>query len=412
MSASAVDPHPSPPLEGEGGKPFNPTLTATLALLVMLGSLGIDIHVPSLHAVIGEFRADPLTAQQSLGLYAAGVSVAILVCGALSDSLGRRPVTLAALALFAAASAGAALAPGIGALIAARLLQGLCAGAVGVIAFAIVQGRFASAQAQRAIAVIFLLGTIEQIAAPVLGGWLQTTWGWRSVFWCLAAFGVALLALGWRVIDESLPAADRVPLRWRDISANYLRCLRHLPFMLMAGALGLSFGGFALYTGAASSYVLDILHLSETDFGWLFIPLALGMALGSLLAERLAQGVPARRLARIGFALMFAAALIGIGYAAWFTPAVPYATLPLFLYASGLGLVVPGMMVTILSIFPTMRGLAASMQGFVQVMLFAVFSGLLAPLVYDSAQALAWTHLGLLVAGALAWEAGWRRYHG
>jgi DHA1 family bicyclomycin/chloramphenicol resistance-like MFS transporter len=384
-------------------------LTATLALMVMLGSLGIDIQVPSLRAITDEFQADPLTAQQTLGLFAAGVSVAILLCGALSDALGRRPLTLAALALFIATSAVAALAPGLGVLIVARLLQGICAGAAGVIAFAVVQGTFAPTQAQRVIATLFMLGCVEQIAAPVLGGWLQTTLGWRSVFWFLAAFGSLLLALGWRSLDETLPAADRVPLRLGSMAGNYLRCARHLPFMLMAGALGLGMGGFALYTGAASAYVLNILQLSETDFAWVFVPLALGMALGSWVAGRCAHRVPVKRLVRIGFAVMAAAALASIGYTAWWTPAVPYATLPLLLYAFGIALATPGMMVTILSTFPRMRGLAASMQGFVQVLLFALIAGWLAPLLFHSAQALAWAHLGLLMAGALAWEAGWRR---
>jgi DHA1 family bicyclomycin/chloramphenicol resistance-like MFS transporter len=363
--------------------------------------------VPSLHAIAGELQADTLTAQQTLGLYAAGVSVAILLCGVLSDALGRRPVTLASLLLFAAASAWAALAPNIGLLIAARVAQGFCAGAGGVIAFAIVQDTFPSAAAQRTIAVIFMLGCVEQIAAPILGGWLQATLGWRPVFWFLALYGCVLLALGLRVLDESLPAARRVPLRWKNMASNYLRCLSHLPFMLMAASIGLGFGGFALYTGAASSYVLNILGLSETDFGWLFTPLAAGMALGSAAAGRCAQ-TPVKRLARIGFACMTGAALLSIAYTAWFTPAVPAATLPLLLYTFGLALTLPGMMVTLLSVFPEMRGMAASMQGFVQVMAFALFSGLLAPLVMDSAQALAWTHLGLTFAGALVWERGLR----
>ncbi|MDR2196091.1 MAG: multidrug effflux MFS transporter [Gallionellaceae bacterium] len=383
-------------------------LTAALAMLVMLGSLSIDVYVPSLHAVTGEFQADPLAAQQTLSVFALGVSLAILFCGTLSDSLGRRRVTLVALVVFALTSAAAALAPDLNALIVLRLLQGICAGAGGVIAFATVQGKFAPADAQRMIATLFILGSVEQIIAPVLGGWLQTTLGWRSTFWFLAAFGCLLLAMSLRALDETLPAADRVPLRLRPIAANYLTCLCHLPFMLMAVALGLGMGGFALYTGAASPYILEILRLSETDFGWLFTPLALGMAAGSFAANRYAHKATANRLTRIGFALTIVAALISIGYTAWFTLAIPYATLPLFLYAFGIALATPGMMVTMLSLFPRMRGLAASMQGFVQVMLFALIAGLLAPLLFHSAQALAWTHLALLVAGLVAWEAGIR----
>ncbi|MDR0781736.1 MAG: MFS transporter [Pseudomonadales bacterium] len=385
-------------------------LILTLALLSVLGNFAIDAYVPALNAVIGEFRADALTAQQTLSLFAAGMGVSLLFYGALADSFGRRPVLLIALALFALASVAAALASTLGVLIAVRLLQGLCVGSTGI-TLAIAQDKFEQTQAQRVLAIMLLAAGVEALVAPVIGGWFVATLGWRSVFWFLAAISGVLLLLGLRVLQETLPAANRVPFRLRSLCASYLRCLRSPSFMLMASAFGLGNGGAALYIGAAPVYMTNILHQSDTDYAWLFTPLALGLMLGSAAASRYAGHIAPERLIRIGFAIAIVAALASIGYTAAFTPAVPWATLPLFLYSAGIATALPGMLVLLLSRFPDIRALAALMQGFGQLMLFALISGLLAPLVSHSAHALAWTHLGLMIAAVLAWEAGLRRDH-
>jgi MFS transporter, DHA1 family, multidrug resistance protein len=88
--------------------------------------------------------------------------------------------------------------------------------------------------------------------------------------------------------------------------------------------------------------------------------------------------------------------------------AVPWAVLPIMVYTFGLALAVPGMTMMTLGIFPEMRGLAASLQNFLQMLIFAVISGAVAPALFGSAFKLAaGASVGLLFA-ALFWLLGTR----
>lgn len=383
-------------------------LTIVLALLTMVGPLGIDAYLPSFHAIGATFDASPLAVQQTLSLYIAGMSVMTLFYGTLSDSFGRRPVMLVSLVLFTLTSILAALSTSIGMLVAVRVLQGLCAGAGMVIARAMVQDKFQGGEAQRMMAMITMVFGVAPALAPVLGGWLQATLGWRSVFWALALFGAGLWAVSRQVLRETLPPAARTPFDLRSIAANYRRSVTSPRFVLMSVGIGLAFCGLPLYVGSAAAYVMDILHLPETAFGWLFVPMVSGLMLGSAMASRYAHRVPAERMVRLGFLVMGFGVVLSVVYTSLFTAAVPYAVLPFLFYTFGLSLASPSMTVIALSIFPEMRGLAASMQGFIQMALFALVSGLVAPLVFGSAAGLAWTHALLLAAGLGFWEAGSR----
>ncbi|MDO4682948.1 MAG: multidrug effflux MFS transporter [Lautropia sp.] len=379
------------------------TLPLVLALLSMVGAWGIDAYLPSFQAIAQRFEASPVLVQQTLSVYIGAMAITVLFAGTLSDSLGRRPLVLGAVLLFAAASVLGMMAGDIQTLIVARALQGVAAGMTTVLSRTIVQDLFSGAEAQRVMAMITMVFSIAPSVAPVVGGWLQTTFDWQAVFAMLALYGISLWALCHRGVQESLPAGQRVPLKPGRILNNYGMVLRHGPFMLMVLSIGLVFTGIALHVSSASAYVLGILGLTETDFAWLFIPMTTGILLGSSMARRFARRVPAERLTRAGLGVMLTACALNVLYTQSFVPALPFAVLPLGIYTFGMSLALPGMTVAALSNFPGMRGVAASMQSFVQMGLFSLVSAFVAPRVFHSAQALAWAHLAGLLAGILLW---------
>jgi DHA1 family bicyclomycin/chloramphenicol resistance-like MFS transporter len=128
--------------------------------------------------------------------------------------------------------------------------------------------------------------------------------------------------------------------------------------------------------------------------------MVLGSAWGGKHAARYAPG----RLGTIGFGLMALAAVVNIGYNAMFPAQVPWAVLPLLVYTFGLSVAMPVIQVRAFALFPDNRGLASSMLSFVQMMLFALVSGLVAPLLFDSAFKLACGVAGTLAASFLAWR--------
>jgi len=379
-------------------------LTVILACLGMIGALAIDTYLPSMPAIGTEFGVGPVAVQQTLSVFLFTFAFMMLFYGTLSDSFGRRPVILAALSVYTLASIGAAWAPSFGWLLVFRALQGLSAGAGSVIGQAIVQDRFSGPQAQRMMSHIMMVFGLAPAIAPILGGWLHVTFGWRSSFVFLAVFGACMILLCLKLLPESLPREKRQVFHPGTIGRNYVMVLRNPQFVFLALAVGLAFSGLSLYIGSASNFVMVILGLPETAFAWMFIPLVGGLVIGSAWGGKRAHKSTPPRMMWTGYAVMALGAVFNVGYNALFPAAVPWAVLPLFVYTFGLAVAMPAIQLTAMGLFPHNRGLASSMVGFIQMMSFALVSGLVAPLLFDSA-----FKLGLGVAGGLLLSfAAWR----
>ncbi len=383
-------------------------LTVLLAGLAMLGAFAIDTFLPSFPAIADQFSVSMAVVQQALSAYLLAFSFMSLFYGTLSDSFGRRPVILVSLLLFTAASIGAAFAPSFGALLAFRVLQGLSAGGGRVIGQAIIRDRFSDAAAQRLMSHVTLVFGLAPAIAPVLGGYLHTTFGWRSVFAFMTALGLVLLVACYRFLPESLPPHSRIRFHPVTLAGNYWNALRHPQFVLRTLAVGLAFGGMALYISSAPSFVITILHLPETAFAWLFLPMIGGMMIGSASSARLAHRVRPAVVLRLGFVCMGLAAGTNLAYNRFFVAAVPWAVLPIMLYTFGLGMTMPVMSLMTLDLFPKMRGLAASLLSFVQMLIFSLVSGVVAPMLFESAMKLAEGFVIAFVLTLICWGAGAR----
>ena len=114
-----------------------------------------------------------------------------------------------------------------------------------------------------------------------------------------------------------------------------------------------------LYISSAPVFVLQILHLPETSFAWLFAPMITGIMAGSLVAGRVAHFWSPDRTIRIGFLVMVGAAIANLIYAAFCTAAIPWAVVPIMLCTFGMAVVSPAMTILTLDLYPARRGLAA-----------------------------------------------------
>ena len=384
--------------------PRNLSLTFVLALCTMMGALGIDTYLPSFHAIAQEFAVGPAAVQQTLSVYVLAMAITMLFYGTLSDTFGRRRVLVFASLGFAITSTVAALVQSIEALIAVRCAQGAMAGAGMVIARAIVQDRFHGADAQRMMSMVMFCFGLAPAIAPVFGGWLQAHGGWRAAFFFLTGFGLLLTLLCWRVLPETLPVDKRVPLHLRVIAGNYLTALRHRQFRRMVAGLALMAGANAIYISAAAEFVMGILKLEETSFGWLFIPLIGGSMLGSAISGVLAKQIAPRVQQRIGYgALLLGCASNVLYYLLTAVPVVPWAVLPIACYTLGLALLMPILSLQVMALFPDMRGLASSLQGFTQMSVFAIMAGAVVPQLFHSGLALALGQCITVVCGMLVW---------
>ena len=159
-----------------------------LGLLDAFGPLGIDMYLPAFPRLERDLHAQAGAMQLTLSLFLAGLAIGQLICGPISDRVGRRLPLLYGAGAFAIASAACAFARSIEALILARFVMGL-AGATGmVVARAVVRDSFEEADSSRIYSMLMLVIGIAPILSPSLGGWLMRLGGWGSIFWALAGF--------------------------------------------------------------------------------------------------------------------------------------------------------------------------------------------------------------------------------
>lgn len=362
----------------------------------MVGPLAIDICLPSFPAIGHDFHVGPFLVQQTLGVYLLTFGFMMLFHGALSDSFGRRPVILTSLLIYTLASIGVATASTFSYFLVGRAVQGFAAGAGAVVAQAIVRDQVAGKEAQRVLARITMVFGLAPAFAPILGGLLQTAFGWRSTFLFLVAFGALMLIVCCLNLPESLPPHARQPFQLRGIARNYWMTLTTPRFLAFTSSIGLSFGGLALYFGSGAFFVVDILRLPETAFGWLSIPLMAGVMLGSAVASSLTNRLPIKGIILTGYLVMAASGLLNLLYAKYFPPSVPWAVLPLMTYTLGMSIANPSLVVAALDCFPNQRGLASSVQSFVQMMISAAIVGIGVPLLFNTAERMAtWVLVGV-----------------
>jgi MFS transporter, DHA2 family, methylenomycin A resistance protein len=134
----------------------------------------------------------------------------ILTAGALGDRRGARRVQLGGFTVFTLASIACGLAPGIGALIAARAVQGTGAAALGACSLALLNHTFpGAAERARAVGLWTAGGAAALAAGPLVGGLLIAAVGWRSIFFINVPLGAAGWWLTARYAAETAPARDR-----------------------------------------------------------------------------------------------------------------------------------------------------------------------------------------------------------
>lgn len=384
-------------------KPHQTTLTLLLAGLATLGPFSIDTYMPSFPAIQASLHASPLQLQQTLSVYLFCFAAMMLFHGSLSDSYGRRPIILVSLIAFILTSIACVFAADIRELMLFRGLQGLSAGAGLIVGRAMIRDLYSGPEAQRLMSHITMMFGISPAIAPVIGGYLQIWFGWQSVFIFMALLGIVLLLLSYYYLQETHALDKRQLFSFKPLINNYHQVASHPHFLLLAITIALNFAGFFLYIASAPVFVLNILHLHENQFAWLFIPAISGVIFGAFLSGRLAGRATPQQTVAYAYGLLLTAAILNLAYNSVFTPSWPWAVLPISLYGMGMSLAMPSITLLALDLFPQHRGLVSSMQGFVQTMLNAVVAGVISPLLSFSPIYLALGMTGFLLSGRTIW---------
>lgn len=310
------------------------TLALILGALSAFGPLSIDMYLPSFQAISRDLAASEAQVQLTLAVFFGGLGFGQAFYGPISDRYGRMRPLCFGLSLFVLASAACALARSVEGLVAWRFVQSIggCAGIV--IARAVVRDRFDERESARVFSLLMLVMGLAPILAPLTGGQILVLFGWRAIFWTLAAFGLLCLAAVLGDLRESLPPERRARGGTGDALRTYARLLRDRAFMRynLSGVLVIS--EMFAYIFCSPFVFMQIHGVRPDHYGWLFGLNALGLIIASQLNRALLGRVAgARILSRalvvtaLAGVLLFAAAWTGAG-------GLPGLLLPLFVYIS------------------------------------------------------------------------------
>ena len=378
-------------------------LAVLLAVLGMLGPFSIDTYIPAFSGIAQSLGATPVQMQQTLSAYLFGFAFMSLFHGAISDSVGRRPVVLWGLAAFTLASAGCALSQSIGQLVFFRAMQGLTTGAGIVVARAVVRDMFSPSDAQRVMSQITIYFGVAPAIAPIIGGWLFVHMDWHSIFWFLTAVGIVLWVANYRLLPETLHLDHRQPLKVSNLMQGYWQLGLDPRFLLLALASGVPFNGMFLYVLSAPAFLGEHLALAPTQFFWFFVLTIGGIMGGAWVSGRMAGRVAPKQQIRIGFAIMLLIAVLNLIANLVFKAQVSWALLPIAIFAFGWALMVPVVTLLVLDLHPERRGMASSLQAFIGASANGLVAGLIAPLVMHSTALLAASSLAMMCVGLIAW---------
>lgn len=365
-------PHPSSALN----QSFSglPGWLILLGALTAVGSLSVDMYLPSFPAIVAELHTDAGAVQRTLAMFFIGLGLGQLVYGPLSDRFGRRPPLLAGMALYTVASLICAWAPTIYALQWGRLLQALggCAGII--IPRATIRDRCDAASSARALSLVMLVMGAAPILAPQLGSWVLAWFSWRAIFGMLVLFGAGCLVAIYFGMEETVDRSSAPRLNLRSIVRNYRELLCDRQFLTFTLCGGCASAGMFAYIAGSPFVLMQVYGISAHLYGWVFGANAVGLVVGSQINARLlGRYSPRRILARTVYIPLLAGAVL-LALRMHDIAGLPILLPALFLVVGSLGFITPNSTALVLQHQGKRAGAATALMGSLQLGLASLSS--------------------------------------
>ena len=182
---------------------------ALLALSNFLVVLDITITNVSLPNIAGGLAVSPSQGTWVITSYAVAEAIMVPLSGWLAQRFGAVRLFVAAIIGFGICSALCGFAPSLGALVAFRVMQGLCGGPIMPLSQSLLRRIFPAAKQPTALGLWSMTTVVAPIAGPLLGGELVDTIGWPWIFFINVPFAAAVGVLAWRLLASRETATER-----------------------------------------------------------------------------------------------------------------------------------------------------------------------------------------------------------
>lgn len=238
-----------------------------LILLVAVGQMAQTIYIPAIADIALEMNVREGAVQSVMAAYLLTYGVSQLIYGPISDRVGRRPVILVGLAIFILATLVALEAQSLPVLIAAGCLQGMGTGVGGVMARTLPRDLYEGPALRHANSLLNMGILVSPLVAPLLGGLLDTLWGWRACFAFLLTLALVVTFCMFRWMPETRPVQAQRP----RLLASYKLLFGTASFNCYLIMLVAALAGVAVFEACSGVLMGAGLGLSSLAVSVLFI---------------------------------------------------------------------------------------------------------------------------------------------
>lgn len=350
--------------------PTTPPRFVTLVLLAAIAILSLNMFLPSLANIAAEFQVGYGQVSLAVSGYLAICAVVYLVVGPLSDRFGRRPLMLGALLVFTLASLGCMLATDIRVFLLCRVFQGAIA-CGWALSMAMIRDTHEEREAASLAGYVGMAMAVGPMIGPMIGGTLDSLFGWRANFLLYSVAGLAILALCWVDMGETN----------KNPSSTFARQFRAYPALLGSGrfwgftlCIMFSISTFHTFLAGAALVAGEVLGLSTTLVGICMGTTTAGFMVGSFIAGRHAKRHALTTMMILGRLVACAGLATGFGFFLSGNGSVMFLFVAAVSTGLGNGISMPSANAGALSVRPDLAGSAAGLSGALTVGSGAAFT--------------------------------------
>jgi DHA1 family bicyclomycin/chloramphenicol resistance-like MFS transporter len=346
-----------------------------IIVIFIAACIETDIYLPAFPDMMRFFGATEGSIQGLLTWNFVGICLSGPFYGPIADAFGRRRPLMIALGLFLLGSIITCLAQNLDQMLWGRILQGLGSGGCFTLGTAIIFDVFEKEKGVKALNSINTVIPLIMAAAPMIGGYLNQAFGFRSNFLAIAIFVFLSFIVSLFFFEETLKSEKRSAFKVRPILRDFKQVFCCLGFWQITMVSSLLFGGYISFlSGTAVLFVIEF-GVSKALFPLFQAAMLGGWVMGSLLLSRSMKkwGIP--KIKRAGAAFIIFGAL-DLAVASLITPQNPWTlTLGPVLYAFGANWIIGLYFPESMEILPAIKGITASLATSVRLLIAALVVG-------------------------------------
>jgi DHA1 family bicyclomycin/chloramphenicol resistance-like MFS transporter len=332
------------------------------------------MYLPAFPAIARDLNTTVSQVMLSLSSFFIGISVGQLIYGPLLERFGRKKPLYAGLFIYLVTSIGCAFVTSVDALILFRLLQALggCAGMV--TARAIVRDLFDVRDNAKIFSTLMLVVAVSPIIAPTAGGYITAALGWRYVFAALILINIGILIGVFMLLPESKQPDPSHSLKPRAVTRNFLSVVLDRKFYPFALTGAVSASGLYAYISGSPFVFMELFHVNEKQYGWIFALIAVGIIGSSQLNSLALRTYSSEHIVKVAASCQSAIGimLVASAYLGWSSLAMTM--LLIFLFLCCQGFIFPNASALSLAAFGHNAGTASALLGAIQMGIGAVAS--------------------------------------